>query len=160
MAIKIKFDSAGNPLPARLILATRSGNRIRELPMNNIKFRDGINSGSEFSFVVYKKRCLNRSGEVDDGFWRRITDFKLAYCPEFDMWYEIAVDISESTSTVKSITATSLGEAELSQVNVYGMEINTEDDIARASRAVSATNVRCRPSASTAPQSTENASPS
>ena len=35
-----------------------------------------------------------------------------------------------------------------------------EDDIARASRAVSATNVRCRPSASTAPQSTENASPS
>lgn len=131
MAIKIKFDSSGNPLPARLILATRSGNRIRELPMNNIKFREGINSGSEFSFNVYKKRCLNRSGEVDEAFWRRITDFKLAYCPEFDMWYEIAVDLSESTATVKSVTATSLGEAELGQVNVYGLEINTEDDIAR-----------------------------
>ena len=71
MAIKIKFDSAGNPLPARLILATRSGNRIRELPMNNIKFREGINNGSEFSFNVYKKRCLARSGEVDESFWRR-----------------------------------------------------------------------------------------
>lgn len=131
MAIKIKFDSAGNPLPARLILATRSGNRIRELPMNNIKFREGINNGSEFSFNVYKKRCLTRSGEVDESFWRRITDFKLAYCPEFDMWYEIAVDLSESTATVKSVTATSLGEAELGQMNVYGIEVNTEDDIAR-----------------------------
>lgn len=131
MAIKIKFDAAGNPLPARLILATRAGNRIREIPMNDVKFREGINSGSEFSFTVYKKRCLNRAGEVDESFWRRITDLKLAYCPEFDMWYELAVDLSESTATVKSATATSLGEAELSQVNVYGLEINTEDDIAR-----------------------------
>lgn len=131
MAIKIKFDSANNPLPPRLVLTTRSGNRIHELPLNSIKFREGLNSGSEFSFVVYKDRCVRRSGEVDESFWRRITDFKLAYCPEFDMWYELAMDINESTATMKSVTATSLGEAELNQINLYGLEINTETDIDR-----------------------------
>ena len=131
MAITIRFDSSNNPLPARLILTTRSGNRIRELPINEVKFREGLTDGSEFSFSVYKDRCLNSSGEIDEGFWKKITDFKLAYCPEFDMWYEIAVDINESDSIVKSVQATSLGEAELSQTNIHGLEINTEDDIAR-----------------------------
>lgn len=131
MAIKIKFDSANNPIPPRLILTTRSGKRIRELPLNSIKFRDGLNNGSEFSFTVYKERCVTRTGAVDESFWRRIADFKLAYCPEFDMFYELAMDINESTATTKNITATSLGEAELSQINLYGLEINTETDIAR-----------------------------
>ena len=131
MAIKIKFDYAGNPLPARLILCTRNGNRIRELPMNDIKFREGINDGSEFSFNVYKNRCVNRSGEVDESFWRKITDLKLAWCPEYDLFYELALDLTDSTATVKSVTATSLGEAELSQMNIYGIEINTDADIER-----------------------------
>lgn len=132
MAIKIKFDSTGNPLPARLILCTRSGNRIREIPMNEVKFREGINNGSEFSFLVYKERCLTRGGEVDEVFWRKITDLKLAWCPEYNLFYELALDLTDSTATVKSVTATSLGEAELSQMNVYGIEINTETDIERA----------------------------
>lgn len=131
MAINIKFDSSNNPLLARLILTTRSGNRIREIPLNNVKFREGLASGSEFSFKVYKERCVNKRGDVDEEFWKRIRDFKLAYSPEFDMWYELSMDLTESTSIVKSVTAISLGEAELSQANVYGLEINTEDDIAR-----------------------------
>lgn len=131
MAIKIKFDSANNPLPARLILCTRSGNKIREIPMNDIKFREGLMNGSEFSFRVFKERCVNRNGEVDETFWKKITDLKLAYCPEFDMYYELAVDLSISTSTSKAVTATSLGEAETSQTNVYGLEINSEADIER-----------------------------
>lgn len=131
MAIKVKFDLANNPLPLRLILATRSGNRIRELPLNEIKFHDTMMSGSEISFRVYKNRCVDKNGNIDEGFWRRITDLKLAYCPEFDMWYELDVDIDETSETVKSVTAKSLGEAELSQTNLYEIEINTEDDIAR-----------------------------
>lgn len=132
MAITIKFDSANNPLPSRLILATKAGNRIRELPISNVKFRDSFLEGSEFSFNVYKNHCLNKSGEVDESFWRRIVDFKLAYCPEFDMWYEIHLDLDESDETIKSCTAVSLAQAELSQINVYGIEVNTEADIARA----------------------------
>lgn len=132
MAITIKFDSANNPLPSRLILATKSGNRIRELPISNVKFRDSFLNGSEFSFNVFKNHCVNKSGEVDESFWRRIVDFKIAYCPEFDMWYEIHLDLEESDETIKSCTAVSLAEAELSQINVYGIEVNTEADIARA----------------------------
>ena len=131
MAITIRFDSSNNPMPARLILTTRSGNRIRELPINEVKFREGLTDGSEFSFKVYKERCINSSGEIDDSFWKKITDFKLVYCPEFDMWYELAVDVNESDSVVKSVQATSLGEAELEQVKLYGLEINTEEDINR-----------------------------
>ena len=131
MAIKINFDTSSNPLPSRLILSTRSGKRIREIPMNDVKFRENLVTGSEFSFTVKKTRCVNRAGEIDENFWKKITDFKLAYCPEFDMYYELQVDLNESTSTVKSITATSLGEAELSQANVYGIEVNTEADIER-----------------------------
>lgn len=147
MAINIRFDTANNPMPSRLILATKSGSRIRELPMNEVKFREGLMDGSEFSFKVYKKRCLNRSGQVDTGFWKKITDFKLAYCPEFDMWYELHIDINESTEIVKTVEAVSLGEAETSQINVYGMEVNTEDDIARddyqPTTIFSATNKDC-----------------
>ena len=132
MAIQIRFDLSNNPLPSRLILATKSGNRIRELPVNEMTFREGLTDGSEFTFKVYKNRCTNRSGEIDESFWRRITDFKLVYCPEFDMWYEIYIDLNESTETMKSVSAMSLGEAELSQVNVYEMEVNTEADIDRA----------------------------
>ena len=131
MAITIKFDSANNPLPARLILATKAGNKIRELPISDVKFRDTFLSGSEFSFNVYKNQCLTKSGEIDESFWRRIVDFKLAYCTEYDLWYEIHLDLDESDETIKSCTAVSLGEAELSQINLYGIEINTEADIAR-----------------------------
>ena len=131
MAITIRFDSSNHPLPARLILTTRSGNRIRELPINEVKFHESLTDGSTFSFKVYKERCTNTSGAVDETFWKKITDFKLAYCPEFDQWYELAVEISDGDSVVKSVEATSLGEAELSQANLYGIEINTEDDIAR-----------------------------
>jgi len=131
MAIRIRFDSANNPMHPRLILTTRSGSRIRELPINEIKFKEDLTDGSSFSFRVYKERCLNSAGEIDEAFWKKIRDFRLAYCPEFDMYYELVVDINESDSIVKSIEATSLGEAELSQINVYELEINTEEDIDR-----------------------------
>ena len=132
MAIRIEFDRLSNaPLPLRLILATRAGNQIRELPLNNIKFKGTMVNGSEISFQVYKGRCLDKDGNIDDGFWRQITDMKLAYCPEFNHWYELDVDINEADATIKSVVATSLGEAELGQTNLYEMEINTEDDIAR-----------------------------
>ncbi len=100
MAIQIRFDAANNPLPARLILATKSGNIIRKLPIENVRFAEGLTDGSEFSFRVSKSRCVGSSGAVDEGFWEKIVSCKLAYCPEFDMWYELSVDISESSETV------------------------------------------------------------
>ena len=135
MAIRVKFDSANRPLPARLILATKSGRKIRELPINNVKFHETLTDGSEFSFNVYKNRCVGPDGQIDEAFWKRIVDFRLAYCPEYDQWYELDLDISESTEIIKAVQATSLGKAELSQINIYGMEVNTEADIERADYA-------------------------
>lgn len=64
-------------------------------------------------------------------FWEQIKDFKLVWAREWNIWFEAYVEISESDSTMKSVTLTSLGEAELSQINLYNIEINTEDDIDR-----------------------------
>lgn len=129
--IQIEFDTQGAPLPLRMILATRSGRMIRELPINHVKFKDNLGSGSEISFDVYKERCLTTSGDIDVDFWKHIDSLRLGYCPEFDMWYELDVEFTDSSETVKAVTATSLGEAELSNAKVYGIEINTESDIAR-----------------------------
>lgn len=67
----------------------------------------------------------------NDSLWKSITDFKLVWVKEWDRWFEIYVSIDEAESTIKNITAKSLGEAELSQVYLYNIQINTEDDIAR-----------------------------
>ena len=131
MAIKVRFDVANNPIPPRLILATKSGYYIRELPIEQVVFHDTLMNGSEFSFVVNKANCVDKDGNTDESFWKRIVDFKLAYCPEYDMWYEISVKLNERDDTVKTCEATSLGETELGQINVYGIEVNTEDDILR-----------------------------
>lgn len=64
-------------------------------------------------------------------FWEQIKDFKLVWAREWNKWFEAYVEISESDSTMKSVTLTSLGEAELSQINLYNIEINTENDIDR-----------------------------
>lgn len=74
---------------------------------------------------------MDENGDVDIRFWRKIKDLKLVYCKELDRFYELRVNLSESDDTVKSVTAISLGEAEASQCNLYGIEINTEADIAR-----------------------------
>lgn len=64
-------------------------------------------------------------------FWEQIKDFKLVWAREWNRWFEAYVEVSESDSTTKSVTLTSLGEAELSQINLYNIEINTENDIDR-----------------------------
>ena len=131
MAVQILFDAAGVPLLPHLILATKSGRLIREIPVNEVRFRETLVSGSEFAFTVYKEACVDKNGDIDEAFWKKITDFKLAYCRDFDRWYELKADMTESTDIRKAITARSLGEAELSQINVYGIEVNTETDIDR-----------------------------
>ena len=131
MAVQILFDAAGVPLLPHLILATKSGKLIREIPVNEVRFRETLVSGSEFAFTVYKEACVDENGDIDEAFWKKITDFKLAYCRDFDRWYELKADMTESTDIRKAITARSLGEAELSQINVYGIEVNTETDIDR-----------------------------
>ena len=128
MAVNIKFDLVGNPEPPTIILATRNGNKLGQLNVNedSIELSDKLNDASEFTFTLNK--YIN--GDIAN-LWEDITNFKLVYCKEWDMWFEITVELDEETETVKTVFCTQLGQAELSQLKVYNIEINTEKDIER-----------------------------
>ena len=66
----------------------------------------------------------------DNPYWDDINMFKLIYVPELDTYYAIQCETSESDSGIyKALTLTRLEESELSQINVYGLQINTEEEI-------------------------------
>lgn len=124
MAVRIKFDNTHNAIQPTLVLATRGGRKLGKIPSLNIVFKDGMNECSEMSFRVNKVDCKTK-------FWEQLVDFRLVWVREWDKWFEIYVELDESNDTVKNISAKALGEAELSQINLYNIEINTEDDILR-----------------------------
>ena len=128
MAINIKFDLAGNPEPPTIILANRSGNKLGQLDVNvkSIDLSDKFNDASEFSFTINKYI----DGRLTN-LWDKVVDFKLVYCKEWNMWFEIKVELDEATETIKTVYCTQLGQAELSQIMLYNIEINTEEDISR-----------------------------
>ena len=126
MGIRIKFDSTHNVILPTFVLANRSGEKLGIIPACNIKYVNQFNAYDELSFNVFK---------FDNGkeyhLWNKLQDFKLMWCKEYDTWFEISVELDEENDSVKKVIARSLGECELSQINLYGVEINTEDDISR-----------------------------
>ena len=125
MAINLKFDLMGNPEPPSIVLANRNGNKLGQLNVNvdSIDVSDKFNAASEFSFTLNKYI----DGELTP-LWDKVKDFKLVYCPEWDLWFEIKVELDETTETIKTVFCTQLGQAELSQIKVYNIHINEEGD--------------------------------
>lgn len=134
MAINLQFDLMGNPEPPSIILASRNGNKFGQLNVNveSIDVVDKFNDASELSFTLNKYI----DGELTP-YWDKVVDFKLIYCPEWDMWFEIKVELDETTETVKTVFCTQLGQAELSQIMLYNIEINTDADIEREDYKIS-----------------------
>lgn len=126
MAVRIKFDNTHNIIQPTFVLATRAGHKLGTIPATNISVSDVFNSGFELEFQVNKTENGRKYH-----LWDKLTDFKLVWCREWDVWFEIYVSIQDDNDTVKDVTCVALGEAELSQINLYNIEINTEDDIAR-----------------------------
>ena len=127
MSATIKFDTAGNPEIPTLILSKQNGDKINVLHKSyNIHFEDAMNSPSECSFS-YPKYV---NGKIS-ALWGEIKDFRVIHVPEWKKRFSISVSVSESNENVKNISGVSLCEYELSQVNLYETEINTEADIAR-----------------------------
>jgi hypothetical protein len=126
MSIKINFDVSNNPETPTLILAYRDGRKIDEIVADSIVVKDSMNNSSEMSFKV--RKFINGK---KNHLWDKIVDFKLLWYKEADIWYEIYVEIDESNETIKSVSCVQLGRAELSQIKLYNIEINTENDIAR-----------------------------
>lgn len=129
MAIKITFDSSHNVVPPTLVLTTRNGDRLGGLLYHNLVVKQAIRQSMEMSFSVNKNDYCEKNHNAD--LWNLISDFKLVWCKEWNCYFEINVTTNEEYTTDKEITAVSLGDAELSQINLYNIQINTEDDIAR-----------------------------
>ena len=124
MSSKITFDSNNNVELPTLVLAKRSGDKLGTIPAVNIINKTTMNSGSELSFKVYKY-----NDDIAYSLWDELVDFKLLYCPNWNEWYEIYVEIDEGNETVKNVQCVSLGISELSQIKLYNIEINTDNDI-------------------------------
>lgn len=123
---EIHFDAAYNPERPIFVLANRSGNKLGGLQAKKIRLKGSMMNADEVSFVVYKYE-----NGILNPLWDKIVDFKLIWNKESDLWYEIKVELDESAETIKNVSGKQLGNAELSQLNIYSTEINTENDIAR-----------------------------
>lgn len=126
MAINITFDPSGNPDSVTLVLAAGNGEFLGQLDAENIVFADNLKEASEISFRIHK--YING---VKNSLWDKLVDFKLIWCKNYNTWFQITVDIDEADETIKNVLGVRLGEAELSQIILYDIEINTEADIAR-----------------------------
>lgn len=124
--MRLSFNSLHNPRPFTLVLARKDGTKLGTLPAHHLKVHGEMNAPWSVEFSVYK---VNNNRTLRT--WNEIQDCKLMWIKELDLWYEIHVQTSDGNVCVKSVTATSLAEDELSQTNVYKMEINTEADIKR-----------------------------
>ena len=127
MAIRILFDSNHNPITPTILLANRSGKCYGMI--NNcygLVVEDCFNDTPNFSLKVTKYDGLKVCNV-----WDKLVGLKLAYCVEWDMWFEIKVELDDGDGVIKTITFYGLGEAETSQIMLYDFQANTEDDIAR-----------------------------
>lgn len=124
---KLRMDTSGNVEDISFVLAKKNGDKLGNITnVDNIVAKHSMKEASEFTFAAHKK-----IGNSIIKCWNDIKDFKLVWIPEWDMWYEITVEVNEKDENIKNVSGKTLGEAELSQIMLYGIEINTETDIAR-----------------------------
>lgn len=124
---KLRMDTSGNVEDISFVIAKKNGDKLGNITnIDNIVTKHSMKEASEFTFTAHKK-----IGDNIIRCWNDIKDFKLVWIPEWDMWYEITVEVNEKDENVKNVSGKTLGEAELSQIMLYGIEINTETDIAR-----------------------------
>lgn len=119
-----------NPQDYTFLLANRSLDLIGHIvnvDYDSVDIKLNLNAADELTFNVYK--TLDDIGEPT---WWKLIDLKLVYVRELNEYFQITVQTDDGCDkTVKTITGTSLCEAELSQINLNEIEINTENDIAR-----------------------------
>ncbi len=124
--MKIYFDTASIPENPTLILANRAGEKLGKIEAQALKVKDSLNESSELYFEVHK--YINGQEEL---LWNEIDNLKLIWCKENNIWFDVQININESTDVIKTVTCKGLGHSELSQIYLYETEINTEADISR-----------------------------
>lgn len=111
----------------QLILSNKKLDKLNTIDnVYELSFTENYNSKQEASCVVYQDidgyKCRT---------WDKLLDFAVVYLKETNTYYEIRVSIDETDVIKKTLTLTSLCEAELSGIKLYNIEINTESDIDR-----------------------------
>ena len=125
--MRLHFDVNNNVEMPELIIGKKNYDKLGAITnVVDLSYDYYLMSANTISFTVHK---------IVDGmectYWEQIRDKRLVYLKEFNEWFEIAVNIEESTDSVKNVTGKALCETELGQINIINTEINTEDDIAR-----------------------------
>lgn len=128
---KITTDVDKQIIEPIIVLCTRSGKKLGAINnVQELKCNHPMNDAAEISFDVYKET----DGIITNN-WDLIKDFKFVYLPTVKdikyRWYEIIVNIDEGNDTIKHVTGIHANEAELGQLMLYEVEINTANDIAR-----------------------------
>lgn len=131
--ITLEFGADGQPIIPLMVLSTKSERKIGAITnAQHFKYKHYLNAPDEISFQV---------SQYQDGHlcavWNQLTNFKNLYIPTWKKWFELYVDINQSSTTEKQITGVSLLESELAQIRLYDIEINTERDISREDYEVS-----------------------
>lgn len=126
-----KFGYKLNPITdeietPQIFLVTKQLKKIGELyPVQDLKITiNEVNQPDEVSFTYYK--------EIDNEpcpYFDKLVDLSAIQVGNYG-FFEIAVNKSENSSILKTVTAQSLGMAELSQI-LATLEINSDEDMAR-----------------------------
>jgi hypothetical protein len=132
----IKFKN-GRVEDYTIVLANKALHHLGQLTgVSEVKYNGNLNSANELSFTVTKSELLPVSNipykdiqTYQDYIWRNLVDFKTVYVKELNEYFQIKVSFDDSRDMKKTIVGTSLCEAELSQANLYTIEVNTETEI-------------------------------
>lgn len=126
---KVLFNSQGIIETPTLLLQHKNFETIGNGGVTNVSdltYKNNFNDANEVSFKIHKF-----NDEKKHPLWDSMVDFKIIYIPQLHERFEISVTTSEedSNDVSKSITGTSLCEAELSQITLRNVQINTETDM-------------------------------
>lgn len=126
---KVLFNSQGIIETPTLLLQHKNFETIGNGGVTNVSgltYKNNFNDANEVSFKIHKF-----NDEKKHPLWDSMVDFKIIYIPQLHERFEISVTTSEEdpNDVSKSITGTSLCEAELSQITLRNVQINTETDM-------------------------------
>lgn len=126
---KVLFNSQGLIETPTLLLQHKNFETIGNGGITNVSgltYKNNFNDANEVSFKIHKF-----NNEKKHPLWDSMVDFKIIYIPQLHERFEISVTTSEEdpNDISKSITGTSLCQAELSQITLRNVQINTETDM-------------------------------
>ncbi len=128
----------GKPQEFTIVLANNQYEHLGSLTgIEHVKYIQNVNGADEVSFTVHKKLltanyCENLK-KYQEYIWCRLNNLMLIWIKELDEYFQIETAIDDTaTGTTKNVTGKSLCESELSNINLYTTEINSESDIKRS----------------------------